>query len=450
MDNEAKVELSSNNELSKYSSAFIKKGLDLLKDLNLDSNLAEDDGYQRLKNDDWKCVYTLRNFSDLLAIHKINVKKHHHSIAISPNGHFVASVDRKGDVKVFNLITQELCSLKRECPLKASSPRHHLYISSNGTVVCVSDKEIETWLLSNEVKYNYLPISHAGSCRLDINLVQEVIAYYGSARFDVCENGNRAYRRDDLKVLSLDSNEILCVIDSNIDDIQCISVNCDANKIAVSGYRLLDIELDRYEEDDYFFSRYSIEVWDLNRKKLLYDLDVEVNLCICNEEHENDEGGIYDTSVIISADGKKLIGIRDYIGIPQACIKVWDLKNSELIFSISEKANFLTISSSGRILYLTENNIIRIRDLESGNLICEIASCSKIYYEVITRGNDSYLVTGGEDGIIRIWDIDTGNLLHILAGHDCSIKSIISNSSGSLIATTDLHGETKLWSSNAF
>lgn len=85
-ENNRDIVLSSNDDLSKYSSSIVKKGLDLLKELNNQNQFLEK---SEISDQKWKCLYSFpsdhRDYGDQCHIFHVGIDDNNEIIAIIDN-----------------------------------------------------------------------------------------------------------------------------------------------------------------------------------------------------------------------------------------------------------------------------------------------------------------------------------------------------------------------------
>jgi len=423
-----------NGSLANYSSESIRRGLDLAKSIETSPPHHTQEKEQRRNS--WKCIQEIPSISNFNSEYGLSwaLFGKHQTTAVSPDGRLVVGVNSEGEIRAFDLKTEDLVLLECKYPVERGNGYYYIDISANHEIICLSNEMIEKWdIKSQNFSYEKFPVDFSYGYKTHIDPRERLISHeknYG-----------------EINCISLCSGERTCEIATGLLSFDCISVNLAANKVAVSGYRLVDIELGRYNKDEYVFFRHSIEIWDFKKGKLILDLEEQIDFTPFNDDCDM-TGYVDETYVLFSPDGKNLISLRDYSNEESSKIKVWDLNTSEPLYTLLDHERKMAITWNRKLIYISNNKTIKIRSLDTGGLLSEIPYSSATCFTVTDYSKNPLLIIGYENGDIDIWDANQGGLLQKLVEHESSISSITANVSGSSIVSIDSKGKTIIWSSD--
>ena len=163
-------------------------------------------------------------------------------------------------------------------------------------------------------------------------------------------------------------------------------------------------------------------------------------------------------AIVISADGKKLIG-----GSRSGSIKIWDLQTGKLLNTLKSKSEGVTSlamgGKNGQILVSGDiDHTVKVWNLSTGKLLLTIAAHSLPVEAVAISPDGKTLVSGsGSNGAakeqVKLWNLRTGKLLHSMEhppGVDALAvsldnKVVISGSFGQLVNKDSAINTLKLW-----
>ena len=90
---------------------------------------------------------------------------------------------------------------------------------------------------------------------------------------------------------------------------------------------------------------------------------------------------------------------------------------------------------------------VRIWDIASGLMTHKLKTEQPVY-EVISTGDEKYLISGGADRMIRFWNRETGQVDRVLEGHKAPVVTLNLIREEKLLVSSDLDGTTKFWDLN--
>jgi WD40 repeat protein/transcriptional regulator with XRE-family HTH domain len=113
---------------------------------------------------------------------------------------------------------------------------------------------------------------------------------------------------------------------------------------------------------------------------------------------------------------------------------------------ILEPAGAAAFSQDGnRIATAGPDNIVRIWDAKTGELLQSLAGHSEKVMNVAFDPSDDRLISTSMDKTARVWDLELGKAILILEGHTDGLISSVYSPDGAQIVTTSFDGSARLW-----
>jgi WD40 repeat protein len=103
--------------------------------------------------------------------------------------------------------------------------------------------------------------------------------------------------------------------------------------------------------------------------------------------------------------------------------------------NFSPDGSAIAVASSNVIYLLSSDTLDKAFSINNGSPITDIAFSP----------NGENLASGSNNNLIRIWDVSSGDLLFSLAGHDSSVNSVAFSPDGEQLASGSLDGTIKIW-----
>jgi len=148
----------------------------------------------------------------------------------------------------------------------------------------------------------------------------------------------------------------------------------------------------------------------------------------------------------ISPDGKTLITIPD-----RYSIKVWDLEKKEVRYalptSFSGAANCLAISPDGSLFATGHyDGAIILWDLEKGERL-RAMQANGVVESLAFTPNGQILATGSsyQSTLIQLWSVSSGEKLRDLEGHLRGVNFLEFSRDSQLLASASYDGTIRLW-----
>jgi WD40 repeat protein len=154
------------------------------------------------------------------------------------------------------------------------------------------------------------------------------------------------------------------------------------------------------------------------------------------------DGGI---EMVFSADGTRLASVGWFGGV-----YLWDMKTGKLIhkWATSHRYNSLGLSLSldGRLLAAAGDETISLWDVQSGDLVRQIAP-SENKWVSLAFSPDGRILAAGRGGTIQLWEVGTGQRVGLVSvGQEGGgITKAAFSHDGKLLITGDTGGAIRLW-----
>jgi WD40 repeat protein len=163
------------------------------------------------------------------------------------------------------------------------------------------------------------------------------------------------------------------------------------------------------------------------------------------------------STVAITPDGKKIVsGSWDFT------IRVWDLENDDGSNKVKTLEGHrgvidsIAITPDGKkIVSGSQDNTIRVWDLESGSQIKKLGNPDWIYQRVVTPFNSIAITPDGkkivsagggtQDNTIRVWDLESGSQIKKLEGHERIVDAIAITPDGKKIVSGARDRTIRVW-----
>ena len=152
------------------------------------------------------------------------------------------------------------------------------------------------------------------------------------------------------------------------------------------------------------------------------------------------------SSIALSANGKMLVasGLNAASGFCRATVTMWELPGGEVRGTFGSE-NYVAISPDSQILVSHGGKIIKLWNLETGELLHSLQTGIRITSAAAISPDRKYFAVGCFDGTVRIWNLHSGELLHALEGHSSPVSAVAIGLLGETLVSGGENGTVKLW-----
>ncbi|MCY7383451.1 MAG: WD40 repeat domain-containing protein [Microcoleus sp. CAN_BIN18] len=152
------------------------------------------------------------------------------------------------------------------------------------------------------------------------------------------------------------------------------------------------------------------------------------------------------SSIALSANGKMLVasGLNAASGFCRATVTMWELPGGEVRGTFGSE-NYVAISPDSQILVSHGGKIIKLWNLETGELLHSLQTGIRITSAAAISPDRKYFAVGCFDGTVRIWNLRSGELLHALEGHSSPVSAVAIGLLGETLVSGGENGTVKLW-----
>ncbi|MCX7990630.1 MAG: WD40 repeat domain-containing protein [Proteobacteria bacterium] len=415
-------------------------------------------------------------FSDFSISPTLNHKDWILSVAISPNGRFVASAGRDNVIKIWDIYTKdEIETLYGHSDWVGSvvfSPDGK-YILSGGWdniirlwdfetgievkkfdnmegTTCVSFSPDGRYFLSTG--YGSLKIWNIAENRIE-KILEGHQGFVQSARFSkdgrfVVSGGFDGM----VKLWDIFSEKELHTFIGHINFVHSVDFSPDGKKIISSGYdktvKVWDLQNKRFITSLRGHSGWVLSAIYSEDGKYIISGDTDGYIYIWDSETYKAIRKIYShknwiSSLTISSDNLYFLS-----GSCDRTVKIWDIKNGNKILTLGEKniATIVTVSNNERLMACNdENNFINIWDIRKGKKIATLAGHNHPITSLVFTPDNNYLLSGSIENLIKVWDIKTGDLIKLIPGNSTGITSMTFSLDGEYLLTSGYDGIVTLW-----
>jgi WD40 repeat protein/serine/threonine protein kinase len=151
----------------------------------------------------------------------------------------------------------------------------------------------------------------------------------------------------------------------------------------------------------------------------------------------------YIWSLAWSRDGRQIASVA-----LDKTLQVWDTARGEslLVVEMPAPASSLAFSPDGsQILTAGDDNIARLYNASSGNLIRAFFGHRAVVISVAFSHSGQYILTGSDDKTARVWGAASGTLLTQFVGHQDSVYAVAFSADDRFVLTAGYDRQAILW-----
>ena len=377
------------------------------------------------------------------------------SIAISPDGRYMATGSYDGNVRIWDIKSRKL--LKILAGHRTGTPVDSVSFSANGKRLATGSWDHTARVWDTESWNCICTITHIGEIstgHLEPASINSVILNTDGTKLFV---GGRGFSGN-LRCYDVSSGNRIMTYEGHTNSVFSLSLSKDETKLVTGSAdntaKLWDVFTGRclmtyIGHKDWISTVFlshdgekvvtgsrdnAVILWDTNSGERLVDFighskDVE--------------------AVCISNDGKSVItGSSDF------SFRIWNAKNGNCIkdLDFGHVVEDIVLSDDDKHIFVVGMTChVECWDLENQDSIMEYNDQfdEVTSLQLSSDGPDGNLLTVGSDnGMIKLFDITTGKLKNSFKGHDDTVTSVSLSKDNSLLATGSRDGTGKVWNTN--
>ncbi|WP_013334411.1 NB-ARC domain-containing protein [Gloeothece verrucosa] len=359
------------------------------------------------------------------------------TVAVSPDGKFLATGDAKGEILLWDLVNrQQIFTFKG----------HTNYVNkiqfntnSNKMASCSSDYTIKLWDVTT------------GRCLKTLrghkNRVSD-LAFSRDEQILVSGSGDGTIKLWDMnqntiiqtlpmksgirKVIFHPSEENILIIaheNGTIQQWDLAENKCIMHILAHSGPIFSLVLSHDYQTLVSGSGDFTIKFWNINSGKSLKVLSGHT-------------GAILDLA--FSDESKILASASD-----DKTIRLWHFdtwENFQTLMGHTGKVQSIVFSQDNQILISGSNDrTVKLWEIQNGNCALTLSGYTNSHTSIAFNPNAQILASGANDGRLRLWWVTSGQCFKTLKGHDSQIEALAFSPNGQILASGDANGMIKIW-----
>ncbi|MFN6197817.1 MAG: pentapeptide repeat-containing protein [Dolichospermum sp.] len=149
-------------------------------------------------------------------------------------------------------------------------------------------------------------------------------------------------------------------------------------------------------------------------------------------------------SVAWSADSQTLAsGSRDNT------VKLWNVQTGDCVRTPEgHSSSVISVAWSGDSQTLasgSDDNTVKLWNVQSGECVRTLEGHSSSVISVAWSGDSQTLASGSDDNTVKLWNVQTGNCVRTLEGHSNWVNSVAWSGDSQTLASGSLDNTVKLW-----
>lgn len=358
------------------------------------------------------------------------------SLALSPDGKYLATGDANGEIHLWQILDGKQLRIYRGhigwVRSVAFSPDSKLLVSgSDDCTVRLWDVNLSRCLKESK---HHTSIVHSIAFSPDGRTVVSGSDDFTVKLWDVNTGQSRDFGKQDLRVrgvaFSPDGKLVASAGDDstiklwNVDNGKCLH-NLQGHQHWVSSVCFSPNGEDLVSGSD----DGTVKLWDIETGENLMTFRGHTD---------------FIWSVGVSPDAQKIIS-----GSGDGTVKVWDVDTGECLKTLEGHKGFIWsvgFSSNGYIIASgSDDQTAKLWDVQTGRCLRNFQGYSNWFWSVAFSPDGKKLVSGSGDNAVRLWDLQTGQCLRTLRGHNYWVWSVRFSPDGKKLVSSSGDGTLKLW-----
>ena len=313
------------------------------------------------------------------------------AVAFSPNGKVLATGERDGRVRLWDVITgKELLTLRGHSNWVNSVA----WSGDSQTLASGSDDNtVKLWNVQT------------GDC-------VRILEGHGNSVLSVAWNGDTlasGSHDKTVKLWNVQSGKCVRTLEGHSDSVRSVAWNGDT---LASG-----------SHDK------TVKLWNVQSGDCVRTLEGHSNRVM---------------SVAWSGDSQTLAsGSRDNT------VKLWNVQSGECVRTLEgHSSGVMSVAWSGDSLTLASGSFdktVKLWNVQTGNCVRTLEGHSSGVRSVAWSGDSQTLASGSSDNTVKLWDVQTGECLRTIKGHNSVVKSVAWSGDGLTLASSSFDNTVKLW-----
>jgi WD40 repeat protein len=318
------------------------------------------------------------------------------SVAISPDGKFLATSDTKHKIHLWQIADGKTILVCKGHSSTVSS----VAFSSDGKIIASGsyDNTIKLWDIST------------GECIITLKAHTDWVR---SIAFNPQGSTLVSGSKDNtIKLWDVVTGECLQTFQDHTDGVLSVAFSPDGKTIASGSC------------DE------TVKLWDVNKG-------------ICLQSFQGHNGWV--GSVTFSPDGQMLASCNTR---ENATLKLWNVNTGENIKTLPGR-DYTMFSPDGQIIASCgKGDSINLLNIHTGECISNLQGHTKWVAEFVFSPDGQTVASGSNDETIRLWDVNTGQCTKIFQGYTNRVNSVSFSPDDTILASACEDKTLKLWDMN--